>query len=426
MHILDELEARGLVQDLTDREELKQLLANETVTVYVGYDPTADSLHVGSLIPTIILARLQRAGHRPIALVGGATGMIGDPSGKSDERKLLDQNTLQRNSNALSVQLRKFFHFDDGPTGALMLNNTEWFDTIRYVDFLRDVGKLLTVNYMMGKDSVRKRLENREQGISYTEFSYMLMQSYDFVHLAEKYGCRVQTGGSDQWGNITAGVEMQRKRGGAPIYGFTGPLLLDSNGQKMGKTSTGEVVWLDEAKTSPYAMYQYWLNTSDADVERFLKIFSWKSLDEIAEIAAAHAEAPHKRIGQKALADEFTTWVHGEDAWRRAVVATEVMFGRSLEQLTDADLAPLMADIPTSTMPRDRLAAGIELIELLVQTQLADSKGAARRLIKAGGVYVNNIRVTDMAKTLSTQDLGTESMMILRGGKKNYHLVSVT
>lgn len=426
MHILDELEARGLLRDVTHREQLTKLMADEIVTVYVGYDPTAQSLHIGSLIPTIILARLQRAGHRPIALVGGATGMIGDPSGKSDERKLLDPDTLARNAEALAGQLRTFLDFDDGPTGALMLNNTEWFSSIGYIDFLRDIGKLLTVNYMMAKDSVRSRLEDREQGISYTEFSYMLLQGYDFVHLAEHYGCRLQAGGSDQWGNITAGTEMQRKLGRPPIYGFTGPLLLDASGQKMGKTSAGEAVWLDPERTSPYAMYQYWLNTSDDDVERFLKIFSWKSLDEIAEIVAEHAEAPHKRVGQRALAEEFTAWVHGDEALRRAVAASQVMFGGSLDELTDADLTPLLSDVPSSTLPRTTLTEGIELLALLVQTKLAQSKGAARRLVQGGGVYVNNVRVSDPKKTLSTEDLGTESMMVLRAGRRKYHLVSVT
>ncbi len=429
MHILDELEQRGLVQDIAHREELQALLAGETVTVYAGYDPTAPSLHVGHLVPTVILSRLQRAGHRPIAVVGGATGMIGDPSGKSDERTLLDRETLMANSEGLKRQLKRFLDFGDRGAGpeqrAVMTNNLDWFDSIGFIEFLRDVGKRLTVNYMMAKDSVRSRLEDREQGISYTEFSYMLLQGYDFVHLAETHGCRLQVGGSDQWGNITAGMELQRKFGREQLHGFTGPLLLDSSGEKMGKTSTGTRIWLDAERTSPYALYQYWLNIDDRDVERFLKIFSWRPLSEIAELVAAHHEAPHRRLGQKALAEEFTAWVHGDDAARRAIAASQVMFGGSLENLSDADLQPLLADVPSSTMARDALAGGIGLVDLLVQTNLAQSKGAARRLIKGGGVYVNNVREADSERMLTTEDLGTESMMILRAGKKKYHLLSV-
>lgn len=425
IHILDELDARGLLQDVSHREELAKLLSSQSISLYAGYDPTAPSLHVGHLIPTIMLARMQKAGHRPIAVVGGATGMIGDPSGKSDERQLLDRDTLAANCEGLRRQLSCFLDFEDKQRGALLVNNADWFQSIGFIDFLRDIGKLLTVNYMTAKDSVRSRLEDREQGISYTEFSYMLLQAYDFVHLAEHYGCRLQVGGSDQWGNITAGTELQRKLGRPPLYALTGPLLLDSTGEKMGKTSTGSRIWLDPAKTSPYAFYQYWLNINDADVDRFLRIFSWRSLDEIAEIVAAHAQAQHLREGQRVLAEDFTTWVHGAEATRRAISASRVMFGGSLEDLTDADLEPLRADLPSSTLARDALAAGIDLVDLLVQTELATSKGAARRLIQGGGVYVNNLRVTDPATRLTTHDLGTESMMILRAGKKSYHLVSV-
>ena len=426
MHIIDELDARGLLQDITHREQLSALLSRESITVYAGYDPTAPSLHIGHLVPTMLLARLQRAGHRPIALVGGATGMIGDPTGKSDERKLLTRDALQENSEALARQLSQFLDFDDAKTGALMLDTLDWFQSIGYIDFLRDVGKLLTVNYMMAKDSVRNRLQDREQGISYTEFSYMLLQSYDFVHLAEHHGCRLQVGGSDQWGNITAGTEMQRKLGRDTVYGLTGPLLLDSSGQKMGKTSSGQRIWLDADRTSPYALYQYWLNCADDSVERFLKIFSWRPLAEIADIVVAHQEAPHKRIGQKALAEEFTTWVHGAEALRRALAASQVMFGGSLEELDDADLRPLMADVPSSELARSRLEGGVDLVALLAETGLAQSKGAARRLVKGGGVYVNNVRVADVDKTLGIGDLGTETMMLLRAGKKKYHIVALT
>jgi tyrosyl-tRNA synthetase len=307
-----------------------------------------------------------------------------------------------------------------------MLDNLDWFQGMGYIEFLRDVGKLLTVNYMMAKDSVKSRLSDRDQGISYTEFSYMLLQGYDFVHLAEQHGCRLQVGGSDQWGNITAGIELQRKLGREQVFGFTGPLLLDASGQKMGKTSSGQKVWLDGERTSPYALYQYWLNSDDASVERFLKIFSFRPLAEIAEIVREHEDAPHKRVAQRALAEEFTTWVHGADALRRAVAASKVMFGGALDDLSDADLRPLMADVPSSTMPRTALADGVALAELLANTGLAQSRGAARRLIQGGGVYINNVRVADTGKTVNTEDLGTESMMVLRAGKKKYHILSVT
>lgn len=426
MPILDDLQARGLIQDVSHRDELAALLARETVSVYAGFDPTAKSLHVGNLLPTIMLARFQRAGHRPIALVGGATGMIGDPSGKSDERNLLDADTLAANVASIRKQLERFFDFGGGATGALMVDNAEWFREIGYIAFLRDVGKLLTVNYMIAKDSVRSRLEDRASGISYTEFSYMLLQAYDFVHLAEAYGCRLQIGGSDQWGNITAGIELQRKMGRPTLYGLTGPLLLDSSGEKMGKTSTGARVWLDPELTSPYAFYQYWLNTDDADVERLLKIFSWRSVEEIAEIAHEHRQAPENRLGQRTLAEDFTTWVHGGEATRGAIAASQVMFGGSLENLTDADLRPLLADVPSTPIARATLEGGMPLIDLLAQTSLAASRGAARRLVQGGGVYVNNVRVADPGKVLTLADLATETMMVLRAGKKNYHIVATT
>lgn len=424
MPILDELEARGLLQDVSHRDELAALLAREVVPVYAGYDPTAASLHVGNLVPTVMLARLQRAGHRPIALVGGATGMIGDPSGKSDERNLLDPDTLAANAAAIHKQLERFFDFGDGPTGAIMANNADWFRGISYIDFLRDYGKLLTVSYMTAKDSVKSRLQDRAAGISYTEFSYMLLQAYDFVHLAETHGCRLQLGGSDQWGNITAGIELQRKLGRPPIYGLTGPLLLDASGEKMGKTASGNRIWLDPDRTSPYAFYQYWLNIDDADVERLLKVFSWRPLDEILEIARAHAVAPEKRQGQRILAEDFTTWVHGAEATRSAIAASQVMFGGSLDNLTDADLRPLMADVPWTHVSRDELASGIPLLDLLTQAKLAQSKGAARRLVQGGGAYINNLRVADPGKVVTLADLGTESMLVLRAGKKSYHIIS--
>ncbi len=422
MHILDELEARGLVQDVTHRAELHDLLGREPVTFYTGYDPTAASLHIGSLYQVSVQARLQRAGHRPIVVVGGATGMIGDPSGKSDERNLLDEDTLAANVAGLRSQLSRFLDFD-GPNAAILVDNASWLTKMGFIEVLRDVGKHLTVNYMIAKDSVKSRLEQAERGISYTEFSYMLLQAYDFVHLNREHGCRLQVGGSDQWGNITAGCELSRKTGGESLYGLTTPLLLDTTGQKMGKTSSGTRIWVDAAETSPYAFYQYFLNTEDALVEKLLKVFSWRSLDEIDALIAAHAEAPHERGAQRALAEDVTRWVHGDDALARAIAASQVMFGGSLESLTDADLAPLLDDVPSSELPRSELEAGVELSELLARTGLAKSKGAARRLVEQGGVYVNNERRDDGAAKLTPSDLGTETMLVLRAGKRAYHIV---
>lgn len=424
--ILDELEARGLVQDTTGREELSALLASERVTFYVGFDPTSTSLHAGSLVPITLMARLQQAGHRPLPLVGGATGMIGDPSGKSQERQLLDREALARNVAAIRAQLARFLDFGDAPNGAELVNNHDWFEGVGFLEFLRDVGKHLTVNYMMAKDSVRSRLEDRDQGISYTEFSYMLLQAYDFVVLARRHGCRLQAGGSDQWGNITAGIELHRKLGGQQsLFGLTTPLLLDSRGEKMGKTAAGTRVWLDPELTSPYAFYQYWLNVADEDVERLLRMLSPRPLAEIAGIAARHRENPSERRGQRVLADDVTTFVHGQDATARAVKASAVMFGGTLEGLRDADLEPLLSDVPSSELARAELESGVPLVDLLVRTNLGASKGAARRLVAQGGVYVNNVRVIDEAATLKLGDLGTESMIVLRSGKKSYHLVRV-
>ena len=422
-NILDELEARGQVADSTDRSALRELLGGTGVAFYCGFDPTGTSLHLGSLVPITLMARLQRAGHRPIAVVGGATGMIGDPSGKSDERNLLDRETLARNLAGIRAQLSRFLDFGDGPSGALLVNNADWTERVSYIDFLRDIGKHLTINYMMAKEAVRARLEDRDQGISYTEFSYMLLQAFDFVHLAEHHACRMQIGATDQWGNITAGIELGRKLGRPALHGLVCPLLLDSTGKKMGKTAAGTSVWLDPSLTSPYALYQYLLNVEDADVERLLRTFSWRPLDEIAEIARAHAEAPERRLGQKALATDVTTFVHGAEALTRAERASGVMFGGSLEDLRDADLEPLLADVPSSEIPRPELEAGVPLLDLLLRTRLCDSKGAARRLVSSGGVYLNNQRVSDPAAAVSLNNLATETMLVLRAGKKSYHIV---
>ena len=425
MNILDELDARGQLADSTDRAALHALLGGKGVRFYIGFDPTGVSLHIGSLIPIMLMARMQRAGHAPIAVVGGATGMIGDPSGKSDERNLLDGDTLARNLAGIRAQLERFLDFSPGPSGAKMLNNADWTEPVSHLEFLRTYGKHLTINYMMAKESVRARLEDRDQGISYTEFSYMLLQAFDFVHLAEHHDCKLQMGATDQWGNITAGIELQRKMGRPQLHGMVCPLLLDSAGKKMGKTAAGTSVWLDPAITSPYAFYQYLLNTEDADVERLLLAFTWRPLDEITDLARRHKAAPEERLGQRTLAEDVTRFAHGEEALRRAQRASQVMFGGSLEGLADQDLEPLLGDVPSSALPRTSLEAGVSLIDLMVETRLADSKGAARRLLTAGGVYVINQRVSDPTAPLTSSDLATESMIVLRAGKKSYHIVRV-
>ncbi len=422
--ILEDLDARGLIADVSQRDELAKLMAAGPLTLYAGYDPTSASLHVGNLVPMILQARLQRAGHRPIVVVGGATGMIGDPSGKSAERSLLDDATLARNVDGIRAQLSRFLDFGAGPTGALLVDNADWFRGVGYLEFLRDVGKHLSINYMLAKDSVKSRLEG-ESGISYTEFSYMLLQAWDFVQLARRHDCRLQVGGSDQWGNITAGCELSRRIGGPQLFGLVAPLLLDSAGNKMGKTSTGERVWLDPALTSPYRFYQYWLNVPDGEVRKLLLIFSLRAVAELEELVRAHAAAPEKREGQKVLAEEFTRWVHGDAGVAAALAASKVLFGGSLEGLTDAVLADVAADVPHSELAKDRLAAGVPIVDLLVDVDLCSSKGEARRLIAGGGVYLNNVRVEAADLSVTTAHLATASFLLLRSGKKSYHLLRV-
>ncbi|HEY3518262.1 MAG TPA: tyrosine--tRNA ligase [Gammaproteobacteria bacterium] len=421
MHILDELAARGLVADVTDRDALKKLLSDERVTLYAGYDPTFPSLHVGNLVPVILQARLQRAGHKPIILVGGATGMVGDPSGKSVERNLLGDGEIAANLAGIRSQFTRFLDFGAGPTGAVIVNNADWTRGIGYLEFLRDIGKYLTINYMMAKDSVRARLEG-ETGISYTEFSYMLLQAFDFVHLAKAYGCRLQVGGSDQYGNITAGCELSRKMGGAQLFGLTAPLLLDSTGQKMGKTSTGERVWLDAERTPPYSFYQYFLNFTDEEVSRLLKIFSFRSLAEIDEILHAHDADRGQRVAQRELARELTTWVHGAEETARVEEASRILFGGSLDGVQERTLELLTKVVPVVEVDRAELANGIGLIELLCRT-VAESKSAARRLVQQGGAYVNNVRISDAERKVTTADLVTPTLLVIRGGRKDYRLV---
>jgi len=423
MHILDDLAARHLVADVTDQPGLKALLDQGSVAFYAGYDPTSPSLHVGNLVPVILQARLQRAGHKPIVVVGGATGMVGDPSGKSVERNLLGDQELAANLAGIRGQLSRFLDFGAGKTGAVLVNNADWTRGVTYLEFLRDVGKYLTVNYMMAKDSVRARLEG-DTGISYTEFSYMLLQAFDFVHLSRAHGCRLQVGGSDQYGNITAGCELSRKMGGPQLFGLTAPLILDSTGQKMGKTSTGERVWLDAGRTSPYAFYQYFFNVTDEEAPRLLRLFSLRPLAEIDETLRAHDTDRSQRQAQRELARTLTTWVHGADDTARVEKASEIMFGGSLDGVEQRTLDLLVNVVPVVEIDRAELAAGIAIVDLLSRT-VADSKSAARRLLQQGGAYVNNVRVSDAERKVTTADLATPTMLVVRGGRKDYRLIKL-
>jgi tyrosyl-tRNA synthetase len=424
MSFLDELDARGLIAEVTDREGLAALLASQSVPVYAGYDPTSPSLHVGNLVPTILLRRFQLAGHRPIVLVGGSTGMIGDPSGRSDERNLMDGDTLAFNLAGIRAQLSRLLDFDDPKVGAVMTNNADWTVGVSFLEFLRDIGKHLTINYMLAKQSVSARLEG-ESGISYTEFSYMLLQAFDFVQLCKLHGCRLQVGGSDQYGNITAGCELQHKLRGPRLFGLVAPLLLDPSGAKMGKTSTGERIWLDAEKTSPYAFYQYWLNRNDDETPPLLRIFSLRSVDEIHELCREHDRDRSQRTAQRELARTMTAWIHGTAMVSRVELASRVMFGDSLDGLTDADLGVLAGTVPTVDVPRSELVTGVGIVDLLTRT-IVDSKGEARRLITQGGAYINNQRVTGVEHQVTLAHLATETMLVVRGGKKDYCLVRVT
>jgi tyrosyl-tRNA synthetase len=412
---------RGLVHQCTHPESVPGWLASGPRTLYAGFDPTSDSLHVGSLLPVMLLRRFQKAGHKPIALVGGATGMIGDPSGKSEERNLLSVEQLHQNVAGIERQLRGLLDFE-GPSAATLLNNFDWMRDFSYLAFLRDVGKHFPVNAMLAKDSVKGRLE-RESGISYTEFSYMLLQAYDFVFLNQKHGCELQIGGSDQWGNITAGIDLARRMHGAQLYGMTCPLLLKSDGTKMGKTERG-AVYLSPERTSPYAFYQYWINVADADSRGALRFLTELSHEEIESLDKSRADQPHLRESQKRLAEELTRLIHGEGGLGAAKKATDVFFGAEIENLTDVQLTDIFADVPSRALGRDRLGGeGLSLVDALVESGLAKSKSEARRTIEQGGAYVNNRPRSDVNTKLIAADLASETVMVLRSGKKKYALL---
>jgi len=414
MNVLDELERRGAIDQVTDRAALETLLSKPGQSIYIGFDPTADSLHAGSLVPALMLSRFQRAGHRPIVLVGGSTGMIGDPSGRSAERPLMTPEMVRANVEGIRRQLMRFVNFD-GDNAAMVVNNYDWTAPVSYLDFLRDVGKHFTVNHMLAKESVRRRLEDREHGISYAEFSYMLLQAYDFLVLHDQQACRIQGGGSDQWGNITAGIELIRRVRGGEAFGITFPLLTTASGEKFGK-SAGNAIWLDSDKTSPYQFYQYWLNTDDRDAGRFLKLFTFLPLEEIDALCA---HPPEQRVAQKRLAAEITRTVHGEEALAQAMKASEVLFGGEVAGLADRDLAEIFADVPSFSID---LSAPVKITDALARGGAAKSKGEAARLIAGGGVYLNNRRVESADVQLRREDLASETMFVLRVGKKNYYL----
>jgi tyrosyl-tRNA synthetase len=419
MNILQELEWRGLIADCTDRAELDKRVASP-IALYCGFDPSADSLHVGNLVPLLALCRFQRAGHSPIALAGGATGSIGDPSGKTQERQLLSRETLDRNIAALKEQLKRLLDFDSRANPARLVDNASWTANISYLDFLRDIGKHFSVNQMIQKESVRARMEDREAGISYTEFSYMLLQAFDFYVLRRDYNCELQIGGSDQWGNVTAGIDLCRKKLGKPVYGLTLPLITNADGTKFGKTEAG-AVWLDPKKTSVYKFYQFWVNTDDRDVIRYLRYFTFLPREEIERLEKLHAENPGARRAHKALANEVTRLIHGVEATDQAQISSDVLFGGSVAKISESDFADIVDEIPTKEIEKTRLeGGGMPLVELLVHSGLCPSKGQARKDIEGGGVYINNVRETAPQRLMTTKDLLFGKHLLLRKGKKNY------
>ena len=420
-NILKELNWRGLIHQSTDPAGIQTLLA-KPASVYAGFDPTSDSLHVGSLLPLTLLRRFQLAGHRPIALVGGATGMVGDPSGKSEERNLLDKETLEKNVAGIEKQMRRFLDFT-GPNAAIVVNNFDWMEGFSFLNFLRDVGKNFPVNVMLSKDSVKSRLERSDVGLSYTEFSYMLLQAYDFAYLSKSHDCSLQIGGSDQWGNITAGIDLGRRMFAKQLFGMTCPLLLTSDGRKMGKTEKG-AVYLASERTSPYTFFQYFLNVADADVLNTLKFLSDVDKKTFDELEIANRENPQERRAQKTLAESLTKMVHGEDGLNSAKAASQVLFGAEIENLSDADLNAIFEDVPSHQLQREQLVApGLLIVDALVYAGLAQSKGEARRLVDGGGIYVNNRRVEGSDRKLLESDLASETVMVLRSGKKKYALL---
>lgn len=420
MNVLDEFEWRGMVYDVT--EGTREMFAREQVTVYVGFDPTASSLHVGSLLPIMALARLQRAGHSPIALVGGGTGLIGDPSGKSQERTLLSVEDVDANVRGMRAQLERFLDFEAKPNAARMVNNADWLRSITLLEFLRDTGKHFTVNYMLAKESVKRRLGG-DEGISFTEFSYLLLQSYDYLVLHERFGCTLQMGGSDQWGNITAGCDLIRRVAGGKAHGLVLPLVTTSAGTKFGKTEAG-TVWLASERTSPFRFYQFWLNTDDRDVVRYLKFFTWLDRATIEALERGVADAPESREAQRTLAREVTGMVHGASELGRAERATGVLFGGSLRDAEPDDLLLVFEDVPSTTVSRAAFVSST-VAHAVFEAGLAGSKGEAARLVKQGGVYLNGERVTDDRRLLTMVDTIGGTLVVWQKGQRERRLMRV-
>jgi tyrosyl-tRNA synthetase len=420
MNVLDELQWRGLVADCTDTPALGKRIEQSPITLYAGFDPTADSLHVGNLVPLLGLRRFQMLGHRPIAVAGGATGSIGDPSGKTAERQLLTRDVLDANIAKVNEQLRKLLDFDSKTNPAQLVDNASWTREISYLDFLRDIGKHFSVNQMVAKESVRARMEDREVGISYTEFSYMLLQAFDFFVLARDSNCEVQIGGSDQWGNITAGIDLARKKLGRAVYGLTLPLITNADGSKFGKTEAG-AVWLDPNRTSIYKFYQFWIRVDDRDVVRYLKFFTFLGRDEIDGLERQHGENPGARAAHKALAKAVTELVHGQSATAEAMRASEILFGGDLAGISENTFKEIVGEVPTKELEKAQLEGqGKPLVELLVHSGLCPSKGQARKDIEGGGAYLNNTRENDPQKHVSSADLLFGKHLLLRKGKRNY------
>ena len=423
-NLVKELKWRGMIQDIMPGTE-EQLL-KEMTTAYVGFDPTADSLHIGSLVPILLLVHLQKAGHKPIALVGGATGMVGDPSGKSEERNMLDEAVLNHNVSCIKAQLEKYLDFTPSlPNAAEMANNYDWFKKISFLDFIRDAGKHITVNYMMAKDSVKKRLES-EQGMSFTEFTYQLVQGYDFYWLHKNKNCKLQMGGSDQWGNIVTGTELIRRKTGGEAFAFTCPLIKKADGGKFGKTEKGNI-WIDAAKTSPYQFYQFWLNASDEDAAGWIKIFTFLTEPEIDALLKQQQENPAERTLQKKLAEELTLFVHGREEYDKAIETTQKLFSAQkapVESLSEQDLESIEG-IVKSTFPKAELANGADLLHFLTATTIFESKGAARKMLQNGGVSINRAKVTDLQLPVNEQHLLHGKFILVQVGKKNYYLVTV-
>lgn len=424
MNLIEELQWRGMIQDIMPGTA--ELLQKEMVSGYIGFDPTSDSLHIGSLVPILLLVHLQKAGHKPFALVGGATGMVGDPSGKSEERNLLSEEVLNHNLTGVKKQLSKFLDFSSGkPNAAEMVNNYDWFKDFSFLNFIREVGKHITVNYMMSKDSVKKRLDG-ETGMSFTEFTYQLVQGYDFYWLYQNRNCKLQMGGSDQWGNIVTGTELIRRKAGGEAFAFTCPLITKADGGKFGKTEKGNI-WLDATKTSPYQFYQFWLNAGDEDAKKWIKIFTLLPKAEIDALIAQHESAPHERALQKKLAEELTCFVHSKEDLDFAMKASDILFGNAttemLQSLNEDQLLQVLEGVPTADIQKSQLAEGYDLVSFLADTQIFPSKGEARKMWQAGGLALNKSKISAEKTQLTNADLLRDKYLLVQKGKKNYYLI---